>query len=153
MIGHRPASSEQSAFLKHLVRQFRAQDSSGAGDGMSEWELLEPLILTPAKRQEGPEPNDPDPDVFWRIELFYNAVGRAIEERSGVDCQAMMRMHHEGFGRLVLVAGRLVVVNRYLREVRRFGFESMEKLAAAGERLVNEGVEMIERFSEVARSA
>ncbi len=154
MIGeHKRISTERSAFLKHLVRQFRAQDSSGAWDGKSDWELLEPLILTPAKRQEIPDFSDADPDVFWRIELFYGAVGMAIEERAGVDCQPMLKMHHEGFGRLVLVAGRLVVVNRYLRDVHRFGFETVEKLAAAGERLVNEGVEMIERFPEAARWA
>jgi probable nitrogen fixation protein len=154
MIGrHRPAPAEQSAFLKHLVRQFRAQDSSGTWDGKSDWELLEPLILTPAKRRELPIFSDPDPEVFWRIELFYGAVGMAIEERAGVSCEPMLKMHHEGFGRLVLVAGRLVVVNRFLRDVHRFGFETVEKLAAAGERLVNEGVEMIERFPEAAQWA
>jgi probable nitrogen fixation protein len=42
----------------------------------------------------------------------------------------MTKMSHEGFGRTVLTTGRLIVVNRYLRDVHRFGFPSLEKLAA-----------------------
>ena len=61
----------------------------------------------------------------------------------------MMKMSHEGFGRLVLMAGRLVVVNKHLRDVHRFGFESMEKLAAEGEKLVAAGVEMLRQFPDV----
>ena len=145
------APHQQSSFLRELVRQFRAQDSSSAWDGKSDWDLLEPLILTPAKRKEIPLAEDPDPDVFWRIELFYSAVAGTIEKRTGVSCQPMLKMHHEGFGRVVLVVGRLVVVNCYLSDVRHFGFESLEKLAGAGDRLVSEGVEMIEQFPEAAR--
>jgi probable nitrogen fixation protein len=63
----------------------------------------------------------------------------------------MMKMHHEGFGRMVLIAGRLIVVNKQLRDVHRFGFPSLEKLAEEGEKLVASGVEMINRYAEVAR--
>jgi len=62
----------------------------------------------------------------------------------------MMKMHHEGFGRVVLSAGRLIVVNKQLRDVHRFGFESMDRLAAEGGKLVTAGVQMIGRFPEVA---
>jgi probable nitrogen fixation protein len=63
----------------------------------------------------------------------------------------MTKMSHEGFGRTVLTTGRLIVVNRYLRDVHRFGFPSLEKLAAAGNKLVKEGVDMIEKYPEVAK--
>ncbi len=58
----------------------------------------------------------------------------------------MMKMSHEGFGRMVLTAGRLVVVNKHLRDIHRFGFGSYEKLAAEGDKLVASAVEMIEKF-------
>ena len=54
--------------------------------------------------------------------------GFAIERATGVMVSPMMKMHHEGFGRMVLTAGRLVVVNKQLRDVHRFGFDSLEKL-------------------------
>jgi probable nitrogen fixation protein len=62
----------------------------------------------------------------------------------------MMKMHHEGFGKMILTAGRLVVVNKHLRDVHRFGFETMEKLAAEGEKQVATAVEMIKKFPDVA---
>ena len=52
---------------------------------------------------------------------------------------------------MVLTAGRLVVVNKHLRDVHRFGFETVGKLAEEGDKLVRAGVDMIEKFPEVAR--
>lgn len=148
----RHGSVGHDTFLQELVLQFRAQAADDAWDGRSDWELLAPLIH-PRQRRKVPEADDADPYVFWRIELFFNAVGRAVEARSGVACTLMMKMHHEGFGQLVLLAGRLVVVNKFLRDVRRFGYESLEKLNEAGERLVAGAVEMIDRFPDAARYA
>ena len=84
------------------------------------------------------------------MELFYNAVGLAIERVTGVMVSPMMKLHHEGFGRLVLTAGRLIVFNKHLREVHRFGFESMDELESKGEQLVADGIEWIEKYPEVA---
>ncbi|MDR3479570.1 MAG: NifX-associated nitrogen fixation protein [Burkholderiaceae bacterium] len=138
-----------SAFVKELIKQWRAQDTHGAWEGKSNETLLAPYIVTREQRREMPIIGDPDPETLWRLELFYNAVGLAIERQTGSIATPMMKMSHEGFGRLVLMAGRLVVVNKHLRDVHRFGFESMEKLAAEGEKLVAAGVEMIRQFPDV----
>jgi len=145
------ASPMDSAFIKELVKQWRAQDSYGTWDGKSDETLLEPYVLDKEKRKAIPIVGDPDPETLWRLELFYNAVGLSIERASGVMVTPMMKMHHEGFGRMVLIAGRLIVVNKQLRDVHRFGFPTLEKLAEEGEKLVAQGVEMINRYSEVAR--
>lgn len=144
-------SPMETPFVRELVKQWRAQDAHGAWDGKSDEQLLAPYILTKEQRRGIPIIGDPDPEVLWRLELFYNAVGLAIERATGVMVSPMIKMHHEGFGRLALIAGRLIVVNKYLRDIHRFGFESMEKLAAEGEKLIAAGVEMIEKFPEVAR--
>ena len=62
-------------------------------------------------------------------------MGLAIERATGVMVSPMMKMHHEGFGRMVLIGGRLIVVNKQLRDVHRFGFDSLGKLAEEGEKL------------------
>lgn len=139
----------ETAFVKELVKQWRAQDTHGAWDGKSDEMLLAPYIITREQRREMPIIGDPDPETLWRLELFYNAVGLAIERQTGSIATPMMKMSHEGFGRLVLMAGRLIVVNKHLRDVHRFGFESMEKLAEEGRKLVATGVEMIRKFPEV----
>ena len=94
---------------------------------------------------------DPDPDTIWRVELFYNAIGLAIETPPpSVMISPMLKMSHEGFGRMVLIGGRLIVVNKQLRDVHRFGFDTYAKLAEEGEKMVKAGVEMIEQFPEAA---
>lgn len=136
-------------FVDELVKQWRAQDTHGAWDGKQDDELLAPYIITREQRRAMPIIGDPDPDTLWRLELFYNAVGMAIERETGVIASPMMKMHHEGFGRMVLIAGRLIVVNKHLRDVHRFGFESIEMLAAEGGKLVSAGVEMVRKFPDV----
>ena len=140
----------ESVFIKELVKQWRAQDSYGAWEGKSDELLLAPYIITKEMRKELPIIGDPDPETLWRLELFYNAVGLAIERQTGNMVTPMMKMHHEGFGRMILSTGRLIVVNKQLRDVHRFGFLSLEKLAEEGEKLVAAGVEMIHKYPEVA---
>ncbi len=139
-----------SPFLVELVKQWRAQDAYGAWEGKSDEELLEPYVIDKEKRKEIPIIGDPDPETLWRLELFYNAVGLAIERQTGVMVSPMMKMSHEGFGRMVLLAGRLVAVNKQLRDVHRFGFLTLAKLAEEGGKLVAGGVEMVKKFPDVA---
>lgn len=137
-------------FVRELIKQIRAQDAHGAWDGKSDEKLLAPYILTAEQRRAIPIIGDPDPETLWRLELFYNAVGLSIERATGIMVAPMMKMHHEGFGRLVLIAGRLVVVNKHLRDVHRFGFASLAKLAETGAALVGDAVEMIRAHPAVA---
>jgi probable nitrogen fixation protein len=138
-------------FLGELVKQYRAQDTYGTWDGKSNDTLLDPYIIDREKRREIPIMGDPDPETLWRLELFYNAVGLAVERQTGIMVSPMMKMSHEGFGRMILTAGRLVVINKYLRDVHRFGFNDMETLAAEGGKLVDAAIEMITKFPEVAK--
>ena len=136
--------------MRELVKQIRAQDMHGTWEGKSDAKLLEPYILTAEQRRTLPMMGDPDPETLWRLDLFHNAVGLSIERATGCMVSPMMKMSHEGFGRTVLTAGRLIVVNRHLRDVHRFGYPSLAKLAEAGNKLVAEGVEMIRNYPDVA---
>ena len=140
----------QDPFIRELVKQIRAQDTHGTWEGKSDARLLEPYILTAEQRRALPMMGDPDPDTLWRLDLFHNAIGLSIERATGCMVSPMMKMSHEGFGRAVLTAGRLIVVNRHLRDVHRFGYASLAKLAEAGTKLVNEGIKMVETYKEVA---
>jgi probable nitrogen fixation protein len=140
----------QDPFIRELVKQLRAQDTHGTWEGKSDAKLLEPYVLTAEQRRALPMMGDPDPETLWRLELFHNAVGLAIERATGCMVSPMMKMSHEGFGRAVLTAGRLIVVNRHLRDVHRFGYPSLARLAEAGGKLVAEGIGMVEKYKEVA---
>ncbi len=139
-----------SPFLKELVKIWRAQDSHGTWDNKNDARLLEEYIVDKEARKALPIIADPDPEVIWRLELFYNAVALSIERLTKVMISPMLKMSHEGFGRMVLIGGRLIVVNKQLRDVHRFGFDSFAKLAQEGDKVVASGVEMIEKFPDAA---
>jgi probable nitrogen fixation protein len=147
-----PSDEELMAtpFVRELIKVLRAQDTHGTWEGKTDLMLLSPYILTAEQRRELPIIGDPDPEILWRMELFYNAVAVAIERETGNMVSPMMKMSHEGFGRMVLIAGRLVVVNKQLRDVHRFGFASLAKLADAGGKFFNEGVAMVREYAPVA---
>ncbi|HYG87258.1 MAG TPA: NifX-associated nitrogen fixation protein [Azospirillum sp.] len=145
------AEDIDGAFLKTLVLLFRAEDTYGAWEGKSDEQILAPFILDKEARAAIPIIGDPDPDTLWRLELFYKAVGITVEKLTGVMASTMMKMSHEGFGRIVLIAGRLVVVSKHLRDVHRFGFPSLDKLTADGGKLVREAVALIEKHPDVAQ--
>lgn len=141
----------ETPFVLELVRQWRAQDPHGAWDKKQDLDLLSPYVVDKDARRKIPIIGDPDPEILWRLELFYNAVGLSIERATGVMATPMMKLSHEGFGRVILIAGRLIVVNKNLRDVHRFGFENLQKLAHEGTKLVDAGIAMINKFPDVAR--
>jgi probable nitrogen fixation protein len=146
----KPVAAE-TPFVKELIKQWRAQDMHGAWDNRTDLDLIDPYIVDKKRRKEIPMVGDPDPETIWRLELFYNAVGLSIEKETGCMVSPMMKMSHEGFGRLVLMAGRLIVVNKMLRDVHRYGYDSLEKLAEEGSKAVAAGVEMINKYPDVAK--
>jgi probable nitrogen fixation protein len=143
---------KQQPFLKTLVKVFRAEDSHGVWESKSDAELLADYIVTKEARRALPIIGDPDPDVLDRVQQFYRTVGLRIEERTGCMSSPMMNMSHEGFGRLFLTTGKLVVYAKTLRDIHRFGFESFAKLGIEGEKIVDLAVSTIEQYPEVARA-
>ncbi|NEU97374.1 NifX-associated nitrogen fixation protein [Bradyrhizobium uaiense] len=146
----RQGSGIDAPFLMELIKIWRAQDANGAWTNKSDLDLLEPYVLDKEKRRALPIVGDPDPDTLWRLELFFDAVALSIERVTGVMVQPIMKLHHEGFGRVVLIAGRLIAVNKQLRDVHRFGFVNLVKLAQEGDKYVNDGIDMVRRFPDVA---
>jgi probable nitrogen fixation protein len=150
-----PAADDETylgtAFVQQLIKQLRAQDTNGTWDNKSDLQLLKPYIHTAEERRALPILGDPDPETLWHLEIFYNAIAVAIERETGQMVSPMMKMSHEGFGRMVLLAGRLVVVNKQLRDVHRFGFPSLAKLSDAGTKFLTEAVTMIRTYPEVAQ--
>ena len=137
-------------FAAQLVKQIRAEDTHGSWDRKSDMDLLEPFIIDKEARRALPIIGDPDPDTLWRLELYYGALCLAIERETRIMVSPMMKMSHEGFGRMVLIAGRLVVVNKSRRDVHRFGFDSIAKLNAEADKVIASAKDIIARFPDVA---
>jgi probable nitrogen fixation protein len=141
-----------SPFLTALARLIRAADSYGTWDKKTDADLLAPFIVTKEERRAIPIIGDPDPDTLHRVDQYYQAVGLTIEQKTGLMASPMMKMSHEGFGRVVLTTGKLVVFAKSLRDVHRFGFESLDALAREGEKAVDQAIATINEYPAVARA-
>jgi probable nitrogen fixation protein len=138
-------------FLKELSKQIRATDTYGTYDKQTDEMLFRPYTLTKEQKKAIPQFGDIDAKVKNRIQLFYNAIGAAIEHETGVMMNSLMDMSHEGFGRVIIYAGKLILVEKVLRDAHRFGYESIDKLAEDGSKLVSKGVVTFKEFEAVAK--
>ncbi len=137
-------------FVETLARLVRAADSNGVWERKSDAEVLADFIVSREERRSRPIIDDLDPDIIDRVEAFYGAVGLAVEAATGRLASPMLKLNYEGFGRVLLTAGRLVVISKTLRDVQRFGFDDFAALADTGGKLIDEAAAMISRFPEVA---
>jgi len=141
-----------SPFINALVRLIRAEDSYGAWNKKTDALLLEDFIVDKEARRAIPIVGDPSPDILHRVEQFYKAVALRIEERTGLMASPMMKMSHEGFGRVILTAGKLVAYAKSLRDAHRFGFDSLDALEREGEKAVEAATKTIVAYPTVAQA-
>ena len=149
--GTGPDVAVDPIYRESLVKLVRAHDNYGVWEKKSDEEVLRTFVVTKEQRRSIPVIGEPDSKVLWRVEIFYTAVSFAITRRTDLDAAPILKISGEGFGRVMISVGRLVVLSRTLRDVHRFGFESTEALVNAGEALVGESLAVIGRFPEVAR--
>lgn len=140
-----------SPFLKAITQQIRANDAYGTYRNWSDELLLKPFVVTKAQKREISVEGEVDPITKGRILAFYRAIAHCIEAQTGLLCQVVIDLSHEGFGWSLVFSGRLLVVSKTLRDAQRFGFESLEKLEAEGAKLVQLGISLANRFPEVGK--
>ncbi|MDP1524630.1 MAG: NifX-associated nitrogen fixation protein [Rhodocyclaceae bacterium] len=140
----------ESDFIKEMIRQMRALDSYGTYDGLSGDKLLEPLILTKERKATIPIIGDPDEETIARVKAFYNAIATLVEKECGLMAVPFINLTHEGFGRVLITVGKLVAVEKTLRDVHRFGFDSLSKMKTEADKLLSIAIERIGTYPEVA---
>ena len=137
-------------FIKEMLRQMRALDSYGQYDGQPADALLAPFVLTKARKSEIPVLGDPDEITVARIRAFYNAISVLIEKECGLMAVPLIHLSHEGFGRGLITVGKLVVFDRTLRDVHRFGFENLSKMKTEADKYLAVALEIIGKYPDVA---
>lgn len=140
----------KSDFILEVVRQIRAIDSYGSYEGMSDAEVLDPYVLTKERKREIPVIGDPDEIVVARMKAWYNAISVLIEKECGQMAVPLLHLSHEGFGRTLITVGKLVVHDRSLRDVHRFGFDSLSKMKDEADKILSVAMELIGQHSKVA---
>ncbi|MCG7937418.1 MAG: NifX-associated nitrogen fixation protein [Candidatus Thiodiazotropha lotti] len=140
----------ETDFAKEMVRQMRAIDTYGTYDDWPIAKILEPFVLTKEKKREIPVIGDPDEITLSRVKAFYNAISALIEKECGLMAVPMLNLTHEGFGRSLITVGKLVVMDKTLRDVHRFGFASLSKMKDEADKLLSVALEIIGQHPKVA---
>ena len=86
------------------------------------------IILTKERKREIPIIGDPDEITLARVKAYYNSIATLIEKKSGLLAVPVINISHEGFGRAFVLVGKLIVVDKVLRDVHRLGFPSLEDM-------------------------
>ena len=137
-------------FMVEMVKQMRALDTYDTYEGMSTAEILDPFVLTKERKRELPVIGDPDEIVIARMKAYYNAISMLIESECGKMAVPLLHLTHEGFGRVIITVGKLVVHDRSLRDVHRFGFESLSKMKTEADKILSIALELVGEHSAVA---
>ncbi|MCG6942972.1 MAG: NifX-associated nitrogen fixation protein [Thiohalocapsa sp.] len=137
-------------FGLEMVRQMRAIDAYGTADNQSPAEVLAPFVLTKEEKRELPIVGDPDEIVVARIKVFYNAISALIEQECGRMAVPLVNLTHEGFGRVLITVGKLVVLDRAVRDVHRFGFPSLSKMKDEADKHLSVALELVGEYPDVA---
>jgi probable nitrogen fixation protein len=101
-------------------------------------------------RRQIPVIGDPDEQTLARVKAFYNAIAVLIEKECGQIAVPMLNITHEGFGRALITVGKLVVMDRTVRDVHRFGYENLSKMKDDADKYLSVALEIIGKYPEVA---
>lgn len=141
-----------SPVVAEMIKQLRALDTYDTYEGWSEEKIIDPVVMTKERKREIPIIGDPDEITLARVKAYYNSIASLIEKRCGMMAVPVINITHEGFGRAFILVGKLIVVDKTLRDVHRFGFPSLEDLSTRTEAIIEKAVALIEQFKEVAEA-
>ena len=141
----------ETDFAREMVRQMRAIDTYGTYDNWSKEKILDPFIMTKERKAEIPVVGDPDEVTMSRVSAFYNSIACLIEKECKLMAVPMINLSPEGFGRAIISVGKLIVVDRTLRDVHRFGFKSASKMKDEADKILSVALNIISAHPEVAK--
>ena len=137
-------------FVQEMVRQMRALDMYGQLDGKPVMDLLAPFILTRERKAQIPVVGDPDATTMARIRAFHNGIATLIEKECRLMAVPLVHLSNEGFGRVLITVGKLVVLDRALRDAHRFGFDSLSSMKNEADKYLAVALEIVGKYPAVA---
>lgn len=117
----------EKLFIETLTSQIRALDQFGTWAKKSNEEVLaDKYVKTKEQLKEIPIIADIDEMQITDIRLIFQAIALAFELKVGVMCSVVMEMSHEGFGRAVVLADKIVITNKFFKDAHRYSFRTYD---------------------------
>lgn len=137
----------ENLFIETLIGQVRALDQFGTWAAKSDEEILnEKYVKSKEDLKNIPVIADIDEMQIQDIRLIYQALALAFEKKTGVMCSVVMEMSHEGFGRAVVIADKIVIVNKFFKDAHRFSFRTYEKMVEEGDKMLANAIKIYEEY-------
>jgi len=139
----------ENLFIETLIGQVRALDQFGTWTNKTDEDILtEKYVKTKADLQNIPVIADIDEMQVQDIRLVYQAIALAFEKKTGIMCSVVMEMSHEGFGRAVVIADKIVITNKFFKDAHRFSFRTYDKLIEEGDKLLDNALKIYEEYKK-----
>ncbi|MFI3190920.1 hypothetical protein BCS42_09880 [Crenothrix sp. D3] len=139
-----------SDIVQNFIKQLHAIDTYDTYDGWSNARVVDPIVLTKERKREIPIIGDPDELTIARLKAYYNSLATLIEQKTGLMAAPIVNLTHEGFGRALIMVGKLIVVDKVLRDTHRFGFASLEDMTEKSDKTIAKAMELIEKYNNAA---
>jgi probable nitrogen fixation protein len=138
-----------SLYLETLIGQVRALDQFGTWANKDDKEILcEKYVKTKEQLKDIPVIADIDEMQIQDIRLIFQALALAFEKETGIMCSVVMEMSHEGFGRAVVIADKIVIVNKFFKDAHRYSFRTYEKLEDEGQKMLDSAIKIYEEYKK-----
>lgn len=139
----------ENLFIDTLIGQVRALDQFGSWVNKEDEEILkEKYVKSKEDLKNIPVIADIDEMQIQDIRLVYQAIALAFEKKTGIMCSVIMEMSHEGFGRAVVIADKIVIVNKFFKDAHRFSFRTYEDLVKEGDKLLDNAIKIYEEYKK-----
>lgn len=136
-----------SDFGVEIVRQLRAVDQFGNWAKIGDEELLaKKYVKTKEELKAIPLIADIDEMMINDIKMIYKAVALSFERKTGVVCNVIMEMSHEGFGRCAVIADRICIVNKYFKDAHRFSYRTLDALFEDGDKMLENAIGIYQQY-------
>lgn len=141
------AEKIMNPFGVELIRQIRALDQFGNWAKISDEELLiKKYVKTKEDLKTIPLIADIDEMLINDIKMIYKAIALSFERQTGVVCNVIMEMSHEGFGRCAVITDRICIVDKYFKDAHRFGYRTLEALFEDGDKNLAKAIAIYEQY-------
>ncbi len=144
-------SDLEQLFLQTLTSQLRALDQFGTWAKKSDEELLcEKYVKSKEDLKNIPIIADIDEMQIQDIRLIFQSIALSFELKTGVMCSVVMEMSHEGFGRAVVLADKIVITNKFFKDAHRYSFRTYDDLIKEGGKMLHNALEIFEQYTQKA---
>lgn len=142
-------SELEKLFIETLISQIRALDQFGTWAKKSDEEILsEKYVKSKEQLKNIPIIADIDEMQIKDIRLIFQSIALAFELKTGVMCSVVMEMSHEGFGRAVVLAEKIVITNKFFKDAHRYSFRTYDDLIKEGGKMLTDALKIYETYQK-----